>query len=1111
MKKDPLWYKDAIIYELPVKAFLDSSGDGIGDFKGLMSKLDYLEYLGITAVWLLPFYPSPLKDDGYDIADYHGIHSSYGTLKDFKLFVREAHKRGIRVITELVINHTSDQHPWFQASRRARRGSARWNYYVWSDTDAKYPETRIIFTDTETSNWAWDPLAGAYYWHRFFSHQPDLNLSNPAVVRSITKILDFWLRLGVDGLRLDAVPYLCEREGTNNENLDETHEVIRQFRRHVDTHFENRMLLAEANQWPEDVVHYFGSGDQCHMAFHFPLMPRMFMAIRQENREPITEILKRTPEIPANCQWALFLRNHDELTLEMVTDEERDYMYREYAKDSRMRINIGIRRRLAPLVDNSLRRRELLHSLLFSFPGTPIIYYGDEIGMGDNVHLGDRDGVRTPMQWSADRNAGFSKADPALLYLPVIMDPVYGYQAVNVESQERTPSSFFHFIRRMIALRKQYKAFGRGTMEFLYPENRRVLAYLRCYNEEVILAVANMSRFVQPAELDLSRFQGWTPVEMLGRVEFPTIGELPYFVTLGPHAFYWFRLDPPVRPVEIRTRAGIDTVTRPVISLERGIASLFEPENLVRLEHDVLPQYLLQQRFFRGKGRDLVGCRILDWTKLGSGFQFALAEVAYADGGKEVYALPLKVSSGAEGQRIQQHLPESVLASIRTPRQTGVLYDALVEKTACTDLVMAIGDSRRYPTTVNGELAARAFQDPATAYRSPLNYANLRHLGAEQSNTSVVIDNQLILKLFRQVEPGLNPDMEIASYLTDKTDFSHFAHVVGYMVYRSSEGVESTVALLQRFVPNEGDGWLFTQKALDGFFDRVRVLPMDAPPPKASRGSFWEVVGKEVPEALKPLFGGYLEEVRKLALRTAQFHLTLSREKHDRQFTPEPLGGDHLEILAEGFSQQCRHAMDLLNAKLPELSGETLHMANHVLEKSPPLLGVFQKLHALKTTAMRIRCHGDYHLGQVLRSEGDFVLLDFEGEPLKSIRERREKQSPMKDVAGMMRSFSYAVYSWLLNHTREDEASFHQLKPWAEVWEEWVSVTFVDTYLQVTQGLSFIPRQPEVVESLLRGFLLDKALYELQYEISNRPNWLPIPLHGILRFLEAGGAKKESS
>jgi maltose alpha-D-glucosyltransferase/alpha-amylase len=481
IKQNSLWYKDAIIYELHVKAFYDSNGDGIGDFRGLMEKLDYIQDLGVTAIWLLPFYPSPLRDDGYDISNYCGVHPSYGSMRDFKALVREVHRRGLRIITELVVNHTSDQHPWFQMARKAKPGSARRSFYIWSDVDTKFSESRIIFTDTETSNWAWDSLANAYYWHRFFSHQPDLNLNNPKVVQAVTKIMRFWLDIGVDGMRLDAIPYLCVREGTNNENLPETHAVIKEWRRQLDLHYKDRMFLAEANQWPQDVCRYFGQGDECHMAFHFPLMPRIFMGIRKEDRHPITEIIRQTPDIPETCQWAIFLRNHDELTLEMVTDEERDYMYREYAKDHRMRCNIGIRRRMAPLMDNSLRRMELLNSLLLSFPGTPIIYYGDEIGMGDNIYLGDRNSVRTPMQWSADRNAGFSKADPAKLYLPVLMDPVYGYGAVNIEGQQRNPSSFLHFMKRIIALRRQHKAFGRGSMEFLYPENRKVLAYLRRY------------------------------------------------------------------------------------------------------------------------------------------------------------------------------------------------------------------------------------------------------------------------------------------------------------------------------------------------------------------------------------------------------------------------------------------------------------------------------------------------------------------------------------------------------------------------------------------------------------------------------------------------------
>jgi maltose alpha-D-glucosyltransferase / alpha-amylase len=540
---DPLWYKDAILYELHVKAFFDSNDDGIGDFRGLIEKLDYVQDLGVTALWLLPTYPSPQRDDGYDISDYLNIQPAYGSLEDFEAFVEAAHSRGLRVITELVMNHTSDQHPWFQAARADPSSPFR-DFYVWSDTDQRYRDARIIFTDTEPSNWTWDPRARQYYWHRFFSHQPDLNFDHPGVQDEMLRVLRFWLDRGVDGLRLDAIPYLHEREGTICENLDEVHEYLRHVRSEIDRLYACRMLLAEANQWPPDVRPYFGSGDECHMAFHFPLMPRIYMALRKEVRTPIVEILAQTPEIPLNCQWGLFLRNHDELTLEMVTDDERDYMYTEYARDPRMRVNIGIRRRLAPLLDNSRRRQELLHSLLFSMPGTPILYYGDEIGMGDNIYLGDRNGVRTPMQWNGDRNAGFSRADPQALYLPLVIDPVYHYQAINVEAQRRVPSSLLNWMRRLIAIRKRYPVFGRGAIEFLHPSNLAVLAYLRCYEGQTILVVNNLSRFVQPVELDLSKFAGSVPVELFGETAFPRVGEAPYFLSLGPHTFYWFRLEP---------------------------------------------------------------------------------------------------------------------------------------------------------------------------------------------------------------------------------------------------------------------------------------------------------------------------------------------------------------------------------------------------------------------------------------------------------------------------------------------------------------------------------------------------------------------------------------
>ena len=541
MASDNLWYKDAVFYELHVKAFYDSNADGFGDFRGLMEKLDYVQELGIDCIWILPFYPSPLRDDGYDIADYYGVHPDYGTLQDFKAFLKAAHRRNLKVMVDLVMNHTSDQHPWFQEARKDPK-SPRRNYYVWSDTDQKYLDARIIFIDTERSNWTWDPVAQQYYWHRFFSHQPDLNYDNPRVRRSMLKVIRHWLDMGVDGFRADAVPYLFEREGTNCENLPETHAYLKEVRRFIDEHYPGRILLAEANQWPADVRPYFGDGDEFHMAFNFPLMPRIFMALRREDRTPIVDIISQLPPIPETCQWCLFMRNHDELTLEMVTDEERDYMYHEYAKDPRMKLNLGIRRRLAPLVDNGRRRIELLNSLLFTLPGSPIIYYGDEIGMGDNIYLGDRNGVRTPMQWTGDRNAGFSRADAARLYSPVIMDPVYGYQAINVEAQLRDPSSLLNWMKRLIRIRKRYPVFGRGAIEFLHPENRKVLAYIR-RDDQHVLVVNNLSRFVQPVELDLRHYAGWTPVEIFGETRFPPIGELPYFLTLGPHGFYWFRLE----------------------------------------------------------------------------------------------------------------------------------------------------------------------------------------------------------------------------------------------------------------------------------------------------------------------------------------------------------------------------------------------------------------------------------------------------------------------------------------------------------------------------------------------------------------------------------------
>lgn len=668
-KSEPLWYRNAVIYQAHVRSFYDSDGNGIGDFRGVTQKLDYLQDLGISALWLLPFYPSPLRDDGYDIADYYAINPIYGTLDDFKEFLEEAHRRSLRVITELVINHTSDQHPWFQRARRAPPGSPERAYYVWSDTIEHYRDARIIFRDFETSNWAWDPVAQAYYWHRFYSHQPDLNFDNPVVHEEIVRVLDFWLRLGVDGLRLDAIPYLYEREGTNCENLPETHAYLKTLRKHVDEHYGDRMLLAEANQWPEDAVKYFGEGrgDECHMAFHFPLMPRLFMAVRMEDRTPIIDILSQTPPIPETCQWAMFLRNHDELTLEMVTEEERDYMYRMYAADARARINLGIRRRLAPLLNNDRRRIELLNALLLSMPGTPVIYYGDEIGMGDNIYLGDRNGVRTPMHWSSDKNAGFSRANPQSLYLPIILDPEYHYEAVNVEAQQSNPSSLFWWTKRILGLRQRWPALGRGTIKFLQPDNRKILMFIREYEGQRVLVVANLSRHAQSMVADLSEYKDHVLVEIFGRTRFPVIHDGAYGLTISPHAFFWFALEPVAPAVHGAVALPTKLADVPELAAESGWTALLHAQTHRALD-DVLASYLQQRRWYGGKARDLRSLDLVDAIDVATAHgpaHLLLLNADYATGDSEVYVLPVTHAPVEQAERIVRHYPNAAIARVR--------------------------------------------------------------------------------------------------------------------------------------------------------------------------------------------------------------------------------------------------------------------------------------------------------------------------------------------------------------------------------------------------------------------------------------------------------------
>jgi maltose alpha-D-glucosyltransferase/alpha-amylase len=1090
---DPLWYKDAIIYELHVRAFADSNGDGIGDFPGLLQKLDYLQDLGVSCLWLLPFFPSPLKDDGYDISDYLNVHPMYGAMEDFEACLAAAHERGLQVIIELVMNHTSDQHSWFQAARQAAAGSAEREFYVWSDTDQRYRDARIIFSDTEKSNWTWDPVAQAYYWHRFFSHQPDLNYDSPRVVAEMLKIMRYWLDLGVDGLRVDAIPYLVEREGTSCENLPETHAIVKALRQGIDADYANRIILAEANQWPTDVRPYFGDGDECHMAFHFPLMPRIYMALRQEDRLPITDILAQTPDIPAICQWGLFLRNHDELTLEMVTNDERDYMYLAYSADPRMRLNLGIRRRLAPLMDNNRRRIELLNSLLFSFPGTPILYYGDEIGMGDNIYLGDRNGVRTPMQWNGDRNAGFSRATPARLYSPVIMDPVWGYEAINVEAQQSDPSSLLNWMRNMIALRKLFRVFGRGSLEFLNPANRKVLAYLRRYEGEQILCVANLSRFAQPVDLDLPELTGMTPIEMLGYVEFPAIDRQSYRLTLAPYGFLWLELHGNPETAAARGRETEQTPLR----IAHGWDSVLEGSVRHRLESSLLPEYLPKQRWFGGKSRQIRSTRIVDWcTFAGPNSALALVEVQYEGEGTETYLLPLGITFGDDADEMRRAVPNAVISSIVSRDGPGVLHDGVFDDSTCVAFLSLIKDGREIRARrglIRG-LPSGAFQAVAGPADEQL---VVRRASAEQSNTSILYGDRLILKLFRRQQPGPNPDCEIGRYLTERAHFEGIPPFAGSIEYVSDDTDPATLAMLQVLVANEGDGWKWTLEEVERYYENCAPIPFpeDA---NVERAVPLELSEHEPSQLARDHVGIYLESAATLGRRTAQLHLALASPADDPAFSPEPLTADDLQRLLASLRQQASSVLDVLKDNMARLPDEVVEVAALVLSRRSQILDHFRRSGGDGLHAQHTRIHGDYHLGQVLRVKTDYVILDFEGEPARPLAERRAKQSPLKDVAGMLRSFSYAAYATLMNYTSRRPEDLARLEPWAQLWERSTSAEFLRAYRETVPGAEFLPSDSGDFRKLLDVYVLDKALYELLYELNNRPAWVRIPLKGIL-------------
>jgi maltose alpha-D-glucosyltransferase/alpha-amylase len=1033
------------------------------------------------------------------------VHPSYGTRRDFRTFLEAAHDRGLRVITELVVNHTSDQHPWFQAARRARPGSSKRHFYVWSDTDQKYAGVRIIFTDTERSNWTWDPVAGAYYWHRFFHHQPDLNFDNPHVRRALHKVMRYWLDQGVDGMRLDAVPYLIEREGTICENLPETHEILRQMRADLDANYRNRMLLAEANQWPSDVQAYFGDGDECHMAFHFPLMPRLFMALRQEDRHPISEILYQTPGIPDTCQWAIFLRNHDELTLEMVTDEERDYMYQAYAHDPQMRLNVGIRRRLAPLMENNRQRIELLNSLLFSLPGTPIVYYGDEIGMGDNIYLGDRNGVRTPMQWTADRNAGFSRADPARLFAPVIMDSVYGYQSVNVEAQERSPFSPLNWVRRMIALRQRHRTFGRGSMEMLRPENRRIFAFLRrLESEDPILVVANLSRTVQAVSLDLARFAGLVPVEMTGNSELPRIAaDTPYFLTLGPYACYWLLLKKqPPSPITVRPRPKPDEVILDESPLLLGPdwRRLLESATRELLERQYLPAFLKRQRWFARRAAPLARVRLLDWGPIRPDAEpvlLALIAAEFADGAEDRYIVPLTLASGARAEEIARQMPDALVARVAGARK-GIISSHLdpASGQALLELIgrggelqLRRGRAHAFSLSAFHEVVGRAMPDALAPAPG----------SGDQSNTSIRFGEQLILKIVRRLWPGVNPELELGRFLTEDVHFPRVPRLAGGIEYFDAGGHLSTLAVLHTIVEHQTDGWKHALGELERYFDAaVAWDPARAVLPPAL--DLWIAA---IPEHARTTIGGYLEVAANLGRRTAELHLALSSDVAARTIGVGVLDREGIHVLQESVLEEVDETLAALKTPAADAPPEALNLSDRLVAHADELRAAIRGAAAGVPDGLQIsRVHGDYHLGQVLLHEQDFSIVDFEGEPTRSIEERRGLYSPLRDVAGMVRSFHYAAGAG--SSARPPVAKdLERITTWARWWQTWVTASFLKAYRTIATGAAFLPSDPKAATCLLRLLLFEKALYEIRYEMSHRPGWVRIPVSGVLDLLGA--------
>lgn len=1092
-QRDPLWYKDAIIYELNIKGFNDGNGDGVGDFKGLLERLDYLEDLGVTAIWLLPFYPSPLRDDGYDISDYYTISKKYGTLQQFQQFLEEAHRRGLKVITELVINHTSDKHPWFERARQAPKGSPERNYYVWSDDPQKYKDVRIIFQDFEASNWTWDAVAQSHYWHRFYSHQPDLNYDSPLVQEEIFKIIDFWASMGIDGFRLDAIPYLYEREGTNCENLPETHAFLKKLRRYVEEKHPSVMFLAEANMWPEDSASYFGDGDECHMNYHFPIMPRMYMSVKMEDRHPITDIFDQTPKIPENCQWAMFLRNHDELTLEMVTDEERDYMYKVFAHDATARINLGIRRRLAPLLDNDRNKIELLNILLFSFPGTPVLYYGDEIGMGDNFYLGDRDGVRTPMQWNANQNAGFSNANPQSLYLPIIIDPEYNYTYINVERQQRNTNSLLWWMKRVIAMRKRYKVFGRGDITFLAPDNAKVLAFIRKYEDEVLLVVVSLSRHVEAVHLDLTEYRNWKPVELFGNTTFPEICDTPYFLTLAPHGYYWFLLEQ-TESLQITTQ----DIKQPKATVNH-LAEVFQKPIRERLELAILPKFLKKVRWFGNRHRELEEVRLVDsmlLEKEDETYALMIVEANFKTGLPELIQLPMTFRAVTDSPD-EVWMREEMIASVVVDGKVGMLVDALYDEKFRLHLIRGFQDfEKEDKLQFDFEEAIKNTSFTESKIRSN----NEQYVGIEYKTH--------YLKFYRRIDYNPNPDYEINYALTRQSNFTHTPELVGTIFYIVESQFYATLAIVQPLVHHQGYAWNYVSDELLRFIEQTGMLQHELALPKGKRSFFDKTHYKQLPEAIRrTIHVSFVQRMELLAERTAEMHLALNNlaRNGNPTFVPENFSLHYQRSLYAALKALVRTTLSQLKKQLDNLPEEHRAEGEQLIKSEGKLLEFFKRIYSHKFEALKIRIHGNYHLEQVMLVEDDFMIDDFDGTYDRPFSERKLRKSPLRDVAAMLQSLHYAVEATLIEQREERPEHYQTLRASLHYWYHTISSIFLQAYrrrIEAGAVPGLIPAQEEDLRTLIQVFLVERALFELLFELNYRPDWVIVPIRSILEFME---------